>query len=66
MTILYSESTAVIFPDEMKDFNKETLGEKKDQFKITGIIGDPSKPNGEVKLTVKSGKLAIQNENKSF
>ncbi len=56
----------MFFPDEMKDFNKETLGEKKDQFKITGIIGDSSKPNGEVKLTVKSGKLAIQNENKSF
>jgi len=66
LTILYSESTATYFPDEMKDFKKETLGEKKDQFKITGIMGDPGRTNGEVKLTVKSGKLAIQNENNSF
>lgn len=66
LSVLYSESTAVNLPDDIKDFNKETLGEKEDQFKVTGFIGDPTKPNGKVNLTIRSGKIAIQDENNSF
>jgi len=66
VSINCNESTVLNYPEDMKDFKKETLGEKKDQFKITGFIGDPTKPNGKVNLTVKSGKIAIQDEKISF
>jgi hypothetical protein len=66
VSINYVESTVLNYPENMRNFKKETLGEKKDQFKITGFIGDPSKPSGKVDLTVWSGKLAIQNEIPSF
>lgn len=66
VSINYSESTVFSTPEEMTDYKKETLGDKKDQFKVTGFIGDPTKPNGKVNLSIWSGKLAIQKVNPSF
>jgi len=64
--INHSGEAILNYPDRIGELNTEAIDEKNEVFKTTAFIGEKTKPFGKVNITIRSGKMSIQDEIQSF
>jgi hypothetical protein len=66
LEISHSGGAYLDYPENISELNTETIDEKNEVYKTTAFVGERTKPFGKVNITIRSGKMSIQEGIQSF